>query len=98
MAKEWEANMTFAEQLDLLKQSPLLDAEWYEARYPDVAAAGMSPAEHYLKYGALMGRDPGPDFSTRFYQKQNPDVAGSNQNPLVHYLSYGQAEGRAPKP
>lgn len=90
--------MTFAEQLDLLNAAPLLDAEWYGACYPDVALAGMSPAEHYLKYGALMGRDPGPDFSTRFYQKQNPDVADSEQNPLVHYLTFGQAEGRATKP
>lgn len=90
--------MTAADQIALLESSPLLDAEWYEATYPDAAAAGLSPAEHYLKYGALMGRDPGPGFSTRFYLRRNPDVGSSGENPLVHYLTYGQAEGRAPTP
>ncbi len=42
------------------------DAEWYLAQYPDVALSGMAPHLHYLRYGYVMGRDPGPEFSTLF--------------------------------
>jgi len=88
--------MTFDEQLELLSQSDLMDSDWYLQEYPDVAAAGMVPAAHYLKYGALMGRDPGPGFSTFFYQTQNPDVGSDLWNPLIHFLTYGHQEGRLP--
>ncbi|MBC7157269.1 MAG: glycosyltransferase family 2 protein [Rhodobacteraceae bacterium] len=46
--------------IERLRKSPLFDAEWYLKTYPDVAMLGMDPAEHYLKYGKMMGRDPGP--------------------------------------
>ncbi len=49
-----------------LEASGQFDAAWYAARYPDVTALGMDPAEHYLAYGHLMNRDPGPAFSTVF--------------------------------
>lgn len=90
--------MTFDEQLNILNQSDLFEAQWYLETYPDVAAAGMDAIDHFLKYGARMGRDPGPGFSTRFYLKQNPDVVAGDLNPLVHYLTFGQAEGRKPQP
>ena len=90
--------MTFDEQLRVLTETSLLDGPWYLQSYPDVGAAGMDPAAHYLKYGALMGRDPGPDFSTRFYLKRNRDVGPTKINPLVHYLKFGRAEGRDPRP
>ena len=57
-----------AEDLWLLRNSKEFDAEWYLSRYPDVRAVGLDPAVHYLRYGFRIGRDPGPDFSTRFYQ------------------------------
>jgi len=88
--------MTFDEQLKLLSNSEFMDSEWYVSTYPDVAAAGMSAAEHYLRYGALMGRDPSSRFSTFFYQKQNQDVDPEHWNPLVHFLTYGHQEGRQP--
>lgn len=90
--------MTFDEQMELLTQTDFLDAEWYLSTYPDVAAIGMNPAEHFLKYGAMLGRDPGPGFSTRFYLKNNLDLNVGEVNPLVHYLKFGQAEGRVPQP
>jgi predicted secreted protein len=34
------------------------DPNVYLARYPDVAAGGMDPWEHFTKYGAFEGRDP----------------------------------------
>jgi glycosyltransferase involved in cell wall biosynthesis len=42
--------------IDRLKASGLFDGEWYRATYPDVSTLRMDPAEHYLRYGRLLGR------------------------------------------
>lgn len=77
-----------------IEQSDLMDASWYLERYPDVVALGMAPAEHYLRIGAGLLRDPGPDFSTAFYLAEHPDVVAAGVNPLWHYLAHGLDEGR----
>ncbi|WP_298674685.1 hypothetical protein [uncultured Lentibacter sp.] len=41
--------------LKKIRESGHFDADWYLKTYPDVAALGMDPAEHYLKYGKLLG-------------------------------------------
>lgn len=89
-----------ASDLTVLVASGWFDADWYLAQYPEVAAAGLDPATHYLERGPAEGKDPGPRFSTRWYLSEHPDVAASGGNPLVHYLRNGQAEGReiAPSP
>lgn len=74
--------------------SPLFDAHWYLAKYPDVAAAGADPIMHYILSGAAEGRDPGPEFSTSFYIEEYPDVGEAGMNPLYHYIAYGQDEER----
>jgi hypothetical protein len=78
----------------LLASSSFFDAEWYLARYPDVAASGVDPVRHYLEFGWREGRNPSPLFSTKDYLKANKDVAEQDINPLFHYLEYGQVEGR----
>lgn len=81
----------------LLRDSDLFDAEWYLATYPDVRTAGafaQAPHEHYLRYGALEGRNPCPEFDSSYYLEQYADVAEAGTNPLVHYLLYGRQEGR----
>ena len=60
-----------------------VDRAWYLRTNPDVAAAGVDPVEHYLRYGWREGRDPRPDFSTSLYLDAHKDIEG---NPLVHYL------------
>ncbi len=72
----------------LLRRSPLFDADWYLATYPDVAAAGLDPVRHYLRSGAAEGRDPGPRFSSRDYLGRHPDVAAAGINPLLHHLRH----------
>ncbi|QDH71035.1 glycosyltransferase [Marilutibacter alkalisoli] len=72
----------------------LFNSEWYLARYPDVAILGMDGAEHYLRIGARLLRDPGPAFHTAYYLSSNNDVVRSGMNPLVHFLRYGRSEGR----
>ena len=76
-------------EAELIRQSPLFDARWYVAHYPDVR--GMDPAMHYNDRGWRQDYDPSPRFSSSAYRILNPDVSG---NPLLHYLMYGRAEGR----
>lgn len=80
------------EDLALLRETPLFDAAWYRAAYPDTAAS--DPAVHFLLQGYREKRNPGPDFRTGEYLLANPDVAESGVNPLLHYLRSGRAEGR----
>lgn len=35
---------------------PEFDAAWYAARYPDVALSGLSPEDHFLRFGRVLGR------------------------------------------
>ena len=77
-----------------IEASDVFDGEWYISRYPDVALLGLTPAEHYIRIGASMLRDPGPGFSTGYYLSANPDVAQAGVNPLWHYIAHGREEGR----
>jgi hypothetical protein len=77
----------------IIEKSGLFDADWYQARYPDVE--GLDPLEHYLAHGWVEGRSPGPDFDGAWYLAAYPDVANAGLNPLVHYLRYGVREGRS---
>lgn len=89
--------MTPDEQIRLMKSSQHVHSNWYRETYPDVAALGIDPALHYLRYGAAMGRNPGKHFDTRFYVTNHPDVAKSGLNPLVHYQLHGRKMGLAIK-
>jgi chromosome segregation ATPase/cephalosporin hydroxylase len=88
------SRLTIDGQISVLDKSKVLNKEWYLEQYEDVARSGMSPAEHYIRYGAAEGRQPGPDFDTEWYVTNYPDVTESGVNPAVHYLKYGKKEGR----
>ncbi len=77
-----------------IETSEYFDGDWYVDRYPDVQLLDLSPAEHYVRIGASLLRDPGPGFSTSFYLTMYPDVAKAGINPLWHYLAHGRDEGR----
>jgi glycosyltransferase involved in cell wall biosynthesis len=85
-------------QRNAVAASPLFDEPWYLRQNPDVAAAGVEAALHYVKAGALEGRSASPLFDSAYYLQNNPDVARTRQNPLLHYLEVGAAEGRNPSP
>lgn len=88
--------MKFSERdRKIIATSGLFDVDWYMEQYPDVGVLGMDPIEHYLLFGAVLKRDPGPDFSTRGYVEANPNVAASGENPLVHFLSKRPSQQRA---
>lgn len=74
--------------------SSLFDARWYLSRYPDVAAAGIDPFEHFLDHGLDEDRDPGPGFASSWYRR---GYAGDDPRPpLLHYLREGKAAGFPP--
>ncbi|MDQ2763167.1 MAG: glycosyltransferase, partial [Pseudomonadota bacterium] len=75
-----------------------LDADWYKARYPDIAAGDIDPCQHFIRYGAAEKRDPNRFFDSAWYVEHNSDVAASGLNPLLHYAQAGAAELRNPHP
>ncbi len=77
---------------------PIFDPDWYVARYPDVAAAGLDPWRHYRELGVAEGRFPVRFLDTDWYLAVNPDVARSGLDPLTHYRRHGWREGRSPGP
>lgn len=47
-----------AKAMDWILRSKQFDPDWYRRTYPDVAAVGMAPLDHFRTYGRLMGRAP----------------------------------------
>ena len=77
-----------------IANSGLFDDTWYLRNYPEVEKSGISPIEHYLRYGAAAGYNPGPEFNTQWYLNTYPDVANQSINPLLHYILHGKNEHR----
>lgn len=92
--KTCRAEASLFRNLELIRQSEFFDAEWYLKNNPDVAAAGMDPARHYVLYGVKSRRNPSPYFVNDEYYALHNDVFLSKMNPLVHYELYGKREGR----
>jgi hypothetical protein len=46
--------------LAVQSDTAVFDADWYIAKYPDVALSGLSPHEHYVRFGRFLNRQPGP--------------------------------------
>lgn len=63
------------------------DESWYVATYPDVKMTGIKPLEHFLRYGSVMLRDPGPNFSSKYYlNTRKRRVDGINSYLLAEML------------
>ena len=86
------------EDFDAVDNSVFFDARFYLAENPEVLAARIDPALHYLEHGGREGRDPGPFFSTAAYLAENPEVAASRMNALAHYERYGRDDGKSFRP
>jgi len=76
----------------------LFDADFYLSRYPDVGAARIDPARHYLKHGAAEGRQPHPLFDPDWYLAQLSEPDRARSDPLGDYLRHGWSAGRSPHP
>ena len=89
--RQWPSNRSkrrrrFVQDYHKIAASPLFDRDWYLQKNPDVAAANVNAALHYLQSGGREGRAPGPYFQANAYLKANPDVAAAGANPLLHFL------------
>lgn len=93
--KTWRSERSALANIDLVRKSRFFDAEWYLKNNPDVAAAGMDPARHYVLYGVNSNRNPSPYFVNEEYYSLHNDVRASRMNPLIHFERYGRREGRA---
>ncbi|WP_233880368.1 class I SAM-dependent methyltransferase [Paraburkholderia flagellata] len=78
---------------EILRRSIFFDRNWYLKTNADVASSGLDPVVHYLKFGAVEGRQPSPWFSGTDYLERNQDL-GAHVNPLLHYIECGRNEGR----
>ncbi len=74
---------------------PDFDAGYYLKSYPDIAAAGVDPFDHYISYGYTEGRNPSADFDTKYYVKRYLN-GKMDTNPLVHYIE-NRAAGNQPR-
>jgi hypothetical protein len=83
-----------ANELDVIRNSLFFNSEHYLETNPDVRAAGLDAALHYLVHGGREGRDPGPFFSTKAYLARYPDVAEAEVNALLHYETQGRRQNR----
>lgn len=63
---------------------PEFDPAYYLEIYPDIAAAGIDPFEHYLHTGYCEGRNPSAGFDTQYYIRRYLD-GDLSENPLLHY-------------
>jgi O-antigen biosynthesis protein len=85
-------------KMHMLRRSGLFDEKYYCEMNPDVAAAGVSPLEHFFSIGAFEGRRPNPLFDPAYYLATYSDVAKAGVNPALHYFENGALEGRDPSP
>lgn len=83
-----------AEAVNIIREHPFFDAQWYVNKYLDVQLLGADPAQHFLTYGRLLERSPSPEFDTRFYISRYADVG--SENPLLHYSRLGGRDAERP--
>lgn len=93
-SRQAAARLAVAKHLEAIRKSLFFNSAYYLETNPDVRAAGMDPAFHYLVHGGREGRDPGPFFSSKAYLARYPDVADADVNALLHYETLGRAENR----
>lgn len=70
------------------------NSKWYIEQYPELDLQGLSPYEHFLKFGSEMGCHPA--FDGDWYKAEYPDVAGTGIDPYEHFIANGKSEGRHP--
>ncbi|GBQ84041.1 glycoside hydrolase family 99-like domain-containing protein [Asaia krungthepensis] len=82
------ANRQFAH----IRPLPEFDPVFYLAHYPDVAASGMDPVEHYMVQGFREVRRPFAGFDPGFYRQRylrhEPEA-----NPFLHWLAHRHEAG-----
>ncbi|NKE77530.1 glycosyltransferase [Ochrobactrum sp. MC-1LL] len=78
-----------------IRDSGKFDQTFYLSMNPDVQRAGKNAIRHYVRHGAIEGRNPNRDFNGHDYLAANPDVKLSGMNPFLHFIQYGEIEQRS---
>jgi glycosyltransferase involved in cell wall biosynthesis len=65
------------------------DDAWYRRTYPDVAANGIDPFRHYMRYGWREQRRPSNEFDIESYAARWPEFRPDQDNPVLHLLEHG---------
>lgn len=86
--------MDIHRKIEIIAESGLFDAAWYQREYPDVDLSGLDPIFHFAFVGDMLRRNPSPEFDSRKYLFNNPDVEESAIEPFLHYVTSGKIEGR----
>ena len=81
-------------QAKSIRDAALFDDAYYLAHAPDVAANGIDPLCHYIRWGDREGRLPHPLFDTAYYRRTIATPLRATVNSVVHYL---QSEARTRK-
>ncbi len=71
---------------DAFAASGLFDPDWYADVYPDVALGDLDPLDHFLRYGRMLDRSPGPDFDPVVWRSLNPGLHPAT-DPLAHFMA-----------
>ena len=79
-------SINLLDDLDIIKLSPMFDAEYYYSQRPDVKAANVDAAYHYMNEGWKEHTNPSQEFITDLYLAEHPKI---NENPLLHYIKSG---------
>lgn len=89
-----------SKEYEVLEKSGLFDREFYIREYEDVALSKIDPLLHYIRYGYLEGRSPGPLFDETYYISQclnnGLSISELEKPLLLHYVKKGKALGLKP--
>lgn len=80
-------------ELDIIKNSPFFDEEYYYRERPDVREAGVDAAWHYLCAGWKEGADPSLRFCTNMYLAHHQ----TERCPLLDYEAGGRKGDYSPR-
>ncbi len=69
-----------------IRDAALFDDAYYLERAPDVAANGIDPLGHYMRWGDREGRNPHPLFDVAYYRRAAALPPGGAVNSAGHYL------------
>lgn len=79
-----------------IRNSGLVDSEWYLATYPDIQDAQADPVLHYCAWGWKEGRNPNFYFDAEWYREHYPQLCSPDRNPLYDYFVRGEKKNASP--
>ena len=88
-----DAAQTRARHFQLVTESGLFDSEYYLSAYPDIAAAGVNPLDHFFYYGYKEGRRPNSYFDPLWYLDAHKDCT-AGRHATTAALHTGWRQGR----